>query len=229
MPQLPCLPSFLLLRRLTDRELWTRSRIPSASKSSQSCHRISWLLILPVALLRRVLGVFARREFAALDVVCIEFRIVLPLFGKVIQRKNRGDRTDWHAGPTIDAFHGINVELGDLIEARTAVIVSRVFLRVNAIYGAGIDASGVFCPNAGFGNDIGHGHLPMSLHTLCLCERRFKQRTGIPAVKVQNTLSQEWPNHRSRINDIPPTSRIGNEKSPVMKIISAYAASCWSV
>src|SRR5712692_6269403 len=110
MPQLPCLPSFLSLRRLTDRELWTRSRLPSASKSSQSCHRISWLLILPVALLRRVLGVFARREFAVLDVVCIKFRVVLPLFGKVIQRKI----AETGQTGTQAAFHGINVELGDL-------------------------------------------------------------------------------------------------------------------
>jgi hypothetical protein len=57
------------------------------------------------------------------------------------------------------------VELADLIEARTAVIVSRVFLRVNTIYGAGIDAGGVSCPNAGFGNDIGHGPPPLSRST----------------------------------------------------------------
>jgi hypothetical protein len=69
-----------------------------------------------------VLGIFFWREFAVLDVACIKFCVVLPLFGKVIQRKNRGDRTDRHASATIDAFHGINIELGDLIEARTTVI-----------------------------------------------------------------------------------------------------------
>ncbi len=31
-----------------------------------------------------------------------------------------GDRADRHAGPTIDALYGIDVELRDLIEARTA-------------------------------------------------------------------------------------------------------------
>src|SRR6266849_404398 len=132
-------------------------------------------------------GVFARREFAVLDVVCIKFRVVLPLFGKVIQRKNRGDRTDRHAGPKIDAFHGINVELGDLIEARTAVIVSRVFLRVNAIYGAGIDASGVFCPNAGVGNDIGHGPPP-------LC-----RSTHYASAREDSSGGQGFPQSRCRI------------------------------
>src|SRR6266852_8944738 len=215
MPQLPCLPSFLLLRRLTDRELWTRSRIPSASKSSQSCHRISWLLILPVALLRRVLGVFARREFAVLDVVCIKFRVVLPLFGKVIQRKNRGDRTDRHAGPKIDAFHGINVELGDLIEARTAVIVSRVFLRVNAIYGAGIHAGGVFCPNAGFGNDIGHGPPPLCRSTHYASAREDSSGgQGFPLSRRRIRSSRNGRIITHQLTTFPPPSRIGNEKSP---------------
>jgi hypothetical protein len=27
---------------------------------------------------------------------------------------------------------------------------------MDAIYWAGIDAGGVFCPDAGFGNDVGH-------------------------------------------------------------------------
>ena len=50
---------------------------------------------------------------------------MLPLFGQVIQRKNRGDRADRHAGPTIDALYRIDVELRDLIEARTGVVVRR--------------------------------------------------------------------------------------------------------
>ena len=107
-----------------------------------------------------VLGILFWRELAALDVTRVYFRAVLPLFGKVIQRENRGDRADRHAGPTIDAFYGIDVKLRDLIEARTGVVIRRVLLRVDAIYGAGIDAGGVFCPDARFGNNEGHRTLP---------------------------------------------------------------------
>src|ERR1019366_5503819 len=46
---------------------------------------------------------------------------------------------------------------------------------MDAIYGAGIDAGGVFGPDAGFGNDIGHGHLPLSEPTVFLFERTFKR------------------------------------------------------
>jgi hypothetical protein len=59
---------------------------------------------------------------------------MLPLFGQVVHRKNRGDREDRHAGSAIDALYGIDVELRDIIEARTAIVVGSVLLRVDAIY-----------------------------------------------------------------------------------------------
>jgi catechol 2,3-dioxygenase-like lactoylglutathione lyase family enzyme len=52
------------------------------------------------------------------------------------------------------------------------------FLGVDAIYGAGIDAGSVLCPDAGFGNDVGHGPPPPSLSTLCLPEGTFKRKHG---------------------------------------------------
>ena len=50
----------------------------------------------------------------------------------------------YHPGRNID------VELRYLIEARTTVAMARVFLGVDAIYGAGSDAGGVFCSDARF-------------------------------------------------------------------------------
>ena len=103
-----------------------------------------------------MLGELFRRELAGLHVALVEFRILLPLLGKVVQRKNRGDRADWDTGSTIDAFHRINVQLGNVVERRTTVVITGVLLGVDTIYGTGVDAGGVFGSDARFGNDIGH-------------------------------------------------------------------------
>jgi len=108
------------------------------------------------SLLDLVLGELFRRELASLHVALVEFRILLPLLGKVVQRKNRGDRADWDTGSTIDAFHRINVQLGNVVERRTTVVITGVLLGVDTIYGTGVDAGGVFGSDARFGNDIGH-------------------------------------------------------------------------
>jgi hypothetical protein len=103
-----------------------------------------------------VLGELFGHELAGLHVALVEFRILLPFLGKVVQHKNRGYRADWDTGATIDAFHRINVELGNVVERRTTVVISRVLLGVDAIYGTGVYAGGVFGSDAGFGNDIGN-------------------------------------------------------------------------
>ena len=107
-------------------------------------------------LLDLMLDEFFGRELAGLDVAFVQFRVLLPLFGQVIQRKNRGYGADGDTGAAIDAFHRINVELGNVVECGTAVVIGRVLLGVDAIYGTGVDAGGVFGSDAGFGNDIGH-------------------------------------------------------------------------
>src|SRR5437879_12558830 len=124
-------------------------------------------------LLRRVLGELLGREFARLDVAFVQFRILLPFLRQVVQRENRGYRADWDTGATIDAFHRINVELGNAVECGATVVISRVLLGVDAIYGTGIDAGSVFGSDTGFGNDIGHRPLPLSQSTVCLSEGRF--------------------------------------------------------
>ena len=103
-----------------------------------------------------VFGEFFGRVLAGLHVALVEFRILLPFLGKVVQHKNRGYRADWDAGATIDAFHRINIELGNVVERRTTVVLRRVLLGVDAIYGTGVDAGGVFGSDAGFGNNVGH-------------------------------------------------------------------------
>jgi len=57
---------------------------------------------------------------------------MLPFLRQVIQRKHCRDGSNRHPGAAIDALHGINVELRDLIETRASV-ATRGFLRVNAI------------------------------------------------------------------------------------------------
>ena len=95
-------------------------------------------------------------ELASLQVAFVQFRILLPLLGKVVQRKNRGYRAHWDTGATINTLHRVNVELGHIVECGTAVVISRILLGVDAIYGTGVDAGGVFRSDAGFGNDLGH-------------------------------------------------------------------------
>jgi hypothetical protein len=103
-----------------------------------------------------VLRILLWHKFPANDVAGVDFCEVLPLLGQVIDRKNRRDRTDRYASAAIDAFHRIDVELGDCIEPGTTVIIGCLFFWVNAIYGAGIDAGGVLYPDAGFRNDECH-------------------------------------------------------------------------
>src|SRR5579864_5806971 len=84
-----------------------------------------------------MLGVLFGCEFARLDVAFVQFRILLPLLRQVVQRENRGYRADWDTGATIDALHRINVELGNAVECGATVIIGRVLLGVDAIYGTG--------------------------------------------------------------------------------------------
>src|ERR1700688_4874877 len=83
-------------------------------------------------LLGSVLGVLFGREFAGIDVAFVQLRILLPSLGQVIQRKNRRNGADGNACAAIDAFHGINVELWNVVECCPAVVIGRVLLGVYA-------------------------------------------------------------------------------------------------
>src|SRR5437016_8906419 len=97
----------------------------------------------PGVIARLMLGVLARLEFPAFNVACVQFRVVLPFFWQIIERKNCGDGANGHTSSAIDALHGVNVKLRDFVECWPTVVVGRVLLGVDAIYGARIDAGGV--------------------------------------------------------------------------------------
>ena len=69
-----------------------------------------------------MLGELFRREPAGLHVALVEFRILLPLLGKVVQRKDRRDWADWHARAAVNALDRVNEELVNLFEPRTRIV-----------------------------------------------------------------------------------------------------------
>src|SRR2546429_4666361 len=69
---------------------------------------------------RLMLGVLVRLEFPAFNVACVQFRVVLPFFRQIIERKNCEDGTNGHTGSAIDALHRINIELRHVLETGTA-------------------------------------------------------------------------------------------------------------
>jgi hypothetical protein len=73
-----------------------------------------------------------------------------PFFRQVVERKNSGNRTYRHASAAVDAFHRVD------IEHLLALEFLLIFLRVNAIYRAGVDAGSVLRSNAWFGNYVSH-------------------------------------------------------------------------
>jgi hypothetical protein len=122
---------------------------------------------MPLPLLRcLVFCVLFFLELATLDVACVEFRVMFPLLGEIIQRKNRGDRADGHACAAIDTLHWIDVELRDFFKAGAAILIGRVLLGMDAIYRAGINTGSILDPDAGFGNDIGHKPPSLLIHAM---------------------------------------------------------------
>ena len=91
---------------------------------------------------------------------------MLPFFGQVIQRKNRGDRADRNARPTIDALYGIDVELRNLIEARTGVVVRRVLLGWMQSTGQASTQAVSFVPMQGSAITKAISHLRLSEPTI---------------------------------------------------------------
>jgi hypothetical protein len=78
---------------------------------------------------------------------------IRPFFRQIIEREYCGNRTDRNAGATIDAFDGIDIQ--HFFRLKFVAI----FLRVNAVDGTGINASGVFGANARFSNNVSHDTL----------------------------------------------------------------------
>src|SRR5271156_1105256 len=76
-----------------------------------------------------------------------------PLFWQVVPSKYGRHRAYGDAGATVDTLHGVDEELLDL------AILRFIFLGMNAIYRAGIDAGCVFCADARFCDHVSHKYL----------------------------------------------------------------------
>jgi hypothetical protein len=86
----------------------------------------------------------------ASEIFGIAFGKRCPLFRKIVERKDGRHRTYRHARAAIDALHRIDVEHFFFS------VSGCIFLRMNAIYRAGVHAGSVFCSDARFCNHIGH-------------------------------------------------------------------------
>ena len=80
----------------------------------------------------------------------IFLRELAPLFRKIVEREDRGDRTYRNAGAAVDAFDGVDVEHLGIGELRL------ILFRMNAIDGAGVHARRIFGTDARFRNDVCH-------------------------------------------------------------------------
>ena len=80
----------------------------------------------------------------------VDLRKLAPLGRQIIDSKDRGDWTNRHTSAAIDALLRVDVQLGGAFK------IALVFLRMDAIYRASIDACGVFRPDAWFSNYVCH-------------------------------------------------------------------------
>src|SRR2546426_4922437 len=74
----------------------------------------------------------------------------LPLFRKVVERKDGRHRAHRHAGPAVNALHRIDVKHFFFRERRF------ILLGMNTIHRAGVHAGGVLRPDARFCNHVCH-------------------------------------------------------------------------
>src|SRR5271155_1580411 len=73
-----------------------------------------------------------------------------PLFRQIVSSENGRDRADGNTGAAVDTLYRIDEELLDL------TILRFIFLGMNAVYRAGIDAGSVLGSDAGFCDHICH-------------------------------------------------------------------------
>jgi len=96
-----------------------------------------------------------RAQFTGLDGLATEKRRVLlcevsPLFGQVIERKDCRNGAYGNAGAAVDALDWIDVK------HFLAPELFLVFLGVNTVHGAGVNASRIFRSDAGFCDYVCH-------------------------------------------------------------------------
>jgi hypothetical protein len=107
------------------------------------------LILLVATYLAARLSILFWREFAPLDVARVDLVKCFHFSGKSSGPKiAETGQTGTHARQSIHSM-GINVKLRDFVECGATVVVGRVLLGVDAIYGAGVDAGGVLHPMQG--------------------------------------------------------------------------------
>ncbi len=109
----PIRPSLICERieaQLVAQRLQTAAQKSTGLDSPVLNFEILWEIRQARSLLGRLmLGVLVRLEFPAFNVACVQFRVVLPFFRQIIERKNCGDGTNGHTGSAIDALHRIRM------------------------------------------------------------------------------------------------------------------------
>src|SRR5689334_13217889 len=84
---------------------------------------------------------------------------VRPLLRKIVKREASGDRANRNAGAAIDALDGVDVQ--ELFRR----VVRLVFLWMNAVDRASVDAGGIFGADAGFSDYVCHRSIIPSNYT----------------------------------------------------------------
>src|SRR6266852_8622606 len=109
-----------------------------------------------------------RTKTALLSLFCVPIGVdwgeAIPLFRKIFERENSGDRANGYASAAIDAFGRVDVQLRLSLERRF------VLARMDAVHRTDIHTRGVFCADARLGNHVSHSGSPL-----------FGQRTGGPS------------------------------------------------
>ena len=121
------------------------------------------------------------QELTSIDVVRVDFNEALPLLGQVIFFKDRRYGTDWHAGATVNALRGVDVELLDIIETWAAVILGIALFRMNTLPRASVYTGRVFGTDARFGDNICHFLPPFSGFSLVSFQQPFLGRLRFAA------------------------------------------------
>ena len=90
------------------------------------------------------------REYLSSEILRILALVLLPLFGQIVGGKDRRNWANRDAGAAVNTLDGID-------EQHVAFSMrSFIFLRMDAIYRAGVDASRVLRTNAGFCDYVCH-------------------------------------------------------------------------
>jgi hypothetical protein len=124
----------------------------------------------------------------ASEVLSVLALVFFPFFGQIVGGENRRNRTDGNACAAVDALYRID-EQHVAISVRTFV-----FLRMDAVHRASVDASGVLGANAWFCDYVCHRISPNECGATAASSNKFLQETQnfIRLSSLGHRLSAEW-------------------------------------